>query len=261
MGVPSSPALRAAVLSVSLGLAVAPAQADDPGAVDAGSKAMAEMLFREARSLMNDGEHRAACDKFAESQRLDPALGTLLNLAECHARIGRTASAWAGFRESAEKARQLRQKDRALYAERRTAEMESKLSYARWVMPAGASIERLEVDGRALGRAAFDTPLPLDPGVHDLVVTSSSGTTRRSFTIPARPGEHAVAVAAPGVVRVPPAPAPQPSRPDDSSPDGRAIAGYVGLALGAVGLGMGIYLGVTALSLKEESDAHCDASG
>ena len=56
--------------------------------------AAAEWLFREGRALMKKGDFAPACAKLAESQRLDPAVGTLMNLAECEERIGRTASAW-----------------------------------------------------------------------------------------------------------------------------------------------------------------------
>ena len=42
---------------------------------------LAEGLFREARDLMDAGKVVEACGKFAESYRLDRALGTLINLA------------------------------------------------------------------------------------------------------------------------------------------------------------------------------------
>src|SRR5258705_3259626 len=57
----------------------------------------AEALFRQGRQLLSEGKTAAACEKFAASQRMDPSSGTLLNLADCHAGEGKTASAWAGF--------------------------------------------------------------------------------------------------------------------------------------------------------------------
>src|SRR5579883_366085 len=57
------------------------------------SEITATALFNEGRRLANQGRYNEACPKFAESQRLAPSGGTLMNLAECYERTGRTASA------------------------------------------------------------------------------------------------------------------------------------------------------------------------
>ena len=51
----------------------------------------AEALFDEGRNLVAAGKIAEACPKFADSQRLDPSPSTLLNLASCWEKLGRTA--------------------------------------------------------------------------------------------------------------------------------------------------------------------------
>ena len=51
----------------------------------------AEALFQSAKEAMARGDVPVACARFAESVRLDPAVGGLLNLADCE-----TPPRWAG---------------------------------------------------------------------------------------------------------------------------------------------------------------------
>src|SRR5689334_19506 len=68
------------------------------------SAAVAEVLFNEARALADKGDFAAACPKFEESQKVDPGMGTLYRLGDCYEHLGRTASAWAAFRDVASQA-------------------------------------------------------------------------------------------------------------------------------------------------------------
>src|SRR5690349_15059097 len=48
----------------------------------------ADALFEAGRAAAKRGDFKEACEKFAESERLDPAPGTVFNLAECHNSLG-----------------------------------------------------------------------------------------------------------------------------------------------------------------------------
>ncbi len=99
MDLPSSrSALRVCAVATLL---LAPARASAESAAD---QAKAEALFGEGRRLLAASRFAEACPKFVESQRLDPAIGTQLNLGDCYEKTGRTASAWAVFRDAAAEA-------------------------------------------------------------------------------------------------------------------------------------------------------------
>jgi hypothetical protein len=91
------PSRLAALFSVATCLAgSALARAQPPDRI-----AAAEALFEHGRALVERGETAAACPMFEESQRLDPAVGTLLWLADCYASEGQTPSALVVFKEAA----------------------------------------------------------------------------------------------------------------------------------------------------------------
>jgi hypothetical protein len=129
---------------------------------------LAETLYRQARELSAAGDFAGACPKFAESYRLDPATGTLLNLASCHESQGKFATAWLEFSEARSQARRDRRQSRIKYAEEHLALLEPKLSRLTLAMQAGADDPKLELrlDGVLVGAAALGASIPVDPGPH-----------------------------------------------------------------------------------------------
>lgn len=69
----------------------------------AGDKAAAEAAFQQGKDLLKAGKINEACTAFEKSQANDPQLGTEYNLASCYEKAGRLASAWAAFRELAQR--------------------------------------------------------------------------------------------------------------------------------------------------------------
>ena len=134
----SGPTATAVILSFG---APAWAQASD-------TIATAEALFDAGREGMVAGDFANACPKLAESQRLDPQLGTLLNLALCHAKQGRTATAWAEYRTVAELASRAGEPAREREAEKQIRGLEGRLAKVRIRAPDGVHIR---IDGRDIG--------------------------------------------------------------------------------------------------------------
>lgn len=157
----STLALRAGACAWTLALWLAV-----PSVAHASDLAAAEALFHEGKRLFEAGEIAPACEKFAESQRLDASPGTLLNLARCHETEGKVATAWAEYLEAKRSAAAEGREQIAATAARRAAALEPRLSYL--VIVAPAKVQGLVVTrgGERLEHAALGTRLPVDAGSH-----------------------------------------------------------------------------------------------
>ncbi len=152
-------------LSLAFGLALWAAPKAALADASPAEKAAAEALFREGVGFIDQDQIGPACEKFAASQALDPALGTMLRLADCYDRAGRTASAWALFGQAASTARSANQPERERIAAERGKELEARLSKV-VISLSGAAPPGLEVrlNGEAIPIASLGTALPVDPG-------------------------------------------------------------------------------------------------
>ncbi len=195
-----------------------------PAAAQTGDAAMAESLFREGKRLSGEHKFAEACPKFQESYKLDPGLGTLLNLATCHESEGKLASAWAEFSEASSQAKRQGDNDRAQLAQDHVKALEPKLAHVSIGVSPAAVVPGLVIkfDSRELAQAAWGLQIPVDAGKH-VVEASAPGKLNYSqaFETPAAATVLAVTVPAlqdaPGAVTaappppVGPAPAPLPA--------------------------------------------------
>ncbi|MCC6647528.1 MAG: hypothetical protein IT374_18395 [Polyangiaceae bacterium] len=250
---------RLAVLGAALLVARA-------GAATPASRAAAEALFDDARALLKAGRPAEACPKLEESQRLDPGVGTLLHLGECYARLGRTASAWAAFRDAESAALAAGQVERGELARARAGELHDRLAHLVIDAEAAAGLAGLDVrrDGERVGRASFGARVPVDPGRH---VIEAWADGREPFRASVEVGEgQALSVTIPSLAPLvdhagatgAASPGPlAPSAPPRSS-DARA-PWLIGLAGGsAVAVAAGAYLGLSARSAWQRSRSGCD---
>lgn len=240
------------------------------------ARALATALFQEGKARMAAGDLDAACPMLEESQRLDPGIGTLLNLAVCHADQGRTATAWAELHEALALAERAEQPDRVAFARARIEALAPRLGRLALSLDAAADGGDLVVvlDGVVLARPAWSAPLPLDPGPHRVEVRAPGRRAwRQEIVIPAEGGTVALAVPrlaaaspVPGVAAPedevarpsPPTPA---SAPAAAAPAARSqlqpIAGWVLAGGGAVMTAVGAVSGVVAFDADAESDRLC----
>jgi hypothetical protein len=255
---------------LSLAVAVATTATTAYGQPSTTRNAAAEELFNQGRALLDAGNFAEACPKLAESQRLDPTAGTLLNLADCFEKNGQTASAWVTFREAARAAVDRRRPDWERLADKRAAALEPRLSRLTIVVAPSARVEGLAVTAGALpiAPALYDTGIPVDPGA--LVVTARApGRKEWSATLALRPdGDRqtlaipALAVDASSAAADTPAaasaerPTPHEGRGTPKSRGVPALAWLLGAGGVALG-GGGIALWVVGKSEKSTLDSGC----
>jgi serine/threonine-protein kinase len=129
-------------------------------------KAAAEAVFEDGMRLIKQGKFAEACPKFELSQRVEPAVGTLLYLAECYEKTNRTASSWATFREAASLAETSKQTERMKTAQARAAQLEPRLAWLTIDVAKDALVPGLQIrrNGVLVSAELSSTPTPVDPG-------------------------------------------------------------------------------------------------
>jgi hypothetical protein len=248
----------APTLLVSLALALAPTIAS---AQTRAETQAAERAFDEAMALMDAGRYREACPKLEASDRLAPASGTLLNLADCYEHVGRLGSAWKAFEAAAARASQSGKRERERVARERAALLAPRLSRLLLVsppnLPAGLS---LTLDGAALPPPAWGTPIVVDPGAHALLARAPG---RQSFATTLT----AIAEGATFTFQIPNLADDRasPSTATASGPGGRGLdaqrlGAVVSAGVGVAGFVAGTAFGLHSIAKHDESDAHCDGS-
>jgi hypothetical protein len=140
-----------------------------PTAAAQTTAAQAEQLFRDGKKLMEQKQYGEACDAFQASQRLDPTVNTLANLADCREKNGQLASAWGLFLDLARQLRGDAKQSRLLQtATDRAAKLEPRLSYLIINVPDEARIEGLSItrNGQTVESAQWNRAIPVDGGEH-----------------------------------------------------------------------------------------------
>jgi len=254
----------------ALGLVLALSVSSIAGRALAGSEqeALAEQLFDEARKLVAGQHYAEACDKFAESQRLAPAPGTLANLAVCHETIGKTATAWVEMKRVEADDQASGNNTRRGLITTHLAALESALSHIALQIDPGAGRTKdlvITIDDVVIGAAAWGSLMPFDPGTHVVVAsapgkkrwetTVSLGGSGDTRTIPIAPLADAEAPPLPPPAGVAPSALPPPA--DSGAHHDTRLLGGVVAGLGVVGVGIGSYFGLKALSDRNASDAQC----
>lgn len=198
----------ASLVGLAFGLLAAPVSAEP----DAQTRALAERFFDEGLALVAAGNFTEACPKLEKAVELTErqAAGGLLELGKCWEKLGRSASAWAIYREAAARAATLGQSEREREATKAAAALADKIAYLRLRIALPLDGMRVLRDGVELPRATLAESLPTDPGHHVVEVTAPGyAPYHQEFELAAGQGERTIDI--PQLLKAPPAVSAAPS--------------------------------------------------
>jgi tetratricopeptide (TPR) repeat protein len=240
----------------------------------AAEPAVAEALFREGKALLGKGDLAAACPKLEQSERLDPSSGTMVNLALCHEKQGKTATAWAEYLVAARMARTQGKAERAQAAERYASALEPKLSYLTISVSSKAPGMVIRRSGTELDESALGSRLPVDPG-NQVLTVSAPGKKSLELKLEIKANGDAQSVVIPRLEDDASAAAPAPSGASNTSapettaqilpahhPDAGQKTRTVGWVVGGAGiaaLAVGGLFGVFALTSYGDAEKQCQS--
>ena len=243
-------------------------------AAEAVDTSRADETFHEGRALLKDKRYADACPKFEESQRQDPASGTLLALAYCQELSGLLATSWANYLAAAQLAEREGQGERQSAATTRARALAERVSKLTVVVPPellslpGFHLMR---DGIEFERASFGVATPLDGGTHAFVATAP-GRVSWSSTVTLYPERDQKTLVLPvldldlrasGVPGVSQASVAGPPAGTDTAARSslaykRASLAFAGAAVIGLGLGTGFAIHANSKNNASNADGHCD---
>jgi hypothetical protein len=184
------------------------------------TEAYADKLFDEGLKLLDAGKFDAACQTLEDSLRHSHQFkfGLLMNLAYCHEKQGRTATAWSEFNEAVLQAEKRGDK-RGISARQRADELKSRLAKLAISVPPASQLPGLAVqrDGVGVPSTEFGQAVPIDPGSHTVDASAPGYQPWSTKVDVAKPGQI-VTVELPRLPEIPEKNAPAANTKADKQP-------------------------------------------
>jgi hypothetical protein len=256
-------ALLLTVIVLAPALVAPRAQAQPTPSSDASSKA--DRVFCEGRMAANAGDYTTARARFLESERLEPAPGTLLNVADCEVHLGLLVAAREHFELAASGFP--RGDSRRTWAATQASQIEKRLAHLTLRLDPQAPVgTAITMGGSAVDPSAMGHPALADPGAVQIVVTAP-GRVARTLTLTLAEGQSLDEVLTVGdplpATEAPPAAAPpstEPATPAMVRSYPLRPVGYVVAGVGVAGLVAGSVAGILALDKASTMKSHCNTS-
>lgn len=178
-----------------------------PAVAKPSSSAQAEALFDDAKALMAQKKFAEACDKFDSSQKLDPAITTLINAADCREKNNQLATAWGLFADAGRQARAAKNDKLAKVAANHSKKLEPRLSKLTINVPADRQVAGLVItrSNEPVDPASFNHALPIDGGTY-VITARAPGKLAWTTTKTIKTEGDAQSVEVPALAAAPAAP-------------------------------------------------------
>jgi tetratricopeptide (TPR) repeat protein len=229
----------------------------------AGDKEKADSLFKQGKKLMSEKKYENACEAFEQSMKLDPGIGTELNIARCYEEWGKLARAYTSYKSALKMAKDASD-DRADKIEALISHLDPSVPRLTMHVPKDADTSSVTIDGAPVENIA--EPIVLDPGPHKVEYTTAAGS-KKSKTIPIEKGGSYDAnlldlppKAVEKVDHTPPPPPPPPPHVAQTADPGKGyrLAAYGLGGSGVIGVGVSTYLTLAAKSKYNDAlKNHC----
>jgi tetratricopeptide (TPR) repeat protein len=257
----------AAVLLSMLAAGTATASGDPSAASEANEPSAAELavareLFRQAGELRDSGHCDQALVKLRQALAIKETPGLRFHVAYCEEALGQLVEALNDYDRASELiASGIAAPDvEGLLGPARDA-VRRRIPTVHVQLPSASTLERAELDGKAVSSVVLRDPVPLDPGHHELlVVLSGYEPFETSFALGEsqnRLVQIALTALRPSAPSRAPAPAERP-RQDTSGGPLRTYALLGGSALTLAALGVGIGFSLSAASASERARSAAD---
>jgi hypothetical protein len=137
------------------------------------ASAQAQVLFDQGITLMDQSRFGEACAAFDASDKLEPAISTLLNRADCREKNNQLTSAWGLFLDAERQTRAATDEPTRqlhLVAIDHAARLEPRLSKLTVNVPTQSKLEGLEIrrGNDLIDVGAWNHPLPVDGGKYTI---------------------------------------------------------------------------------------------
>lgn len=239
----------------------------------------ARALFKSGVADMEAGRYEQGCKAIADSQRLDPRLGTLYTLATCESRWGHVKTAAARFGAYLElyskltPTQQEGQGDRPRIAKETQEKLAAEIPELTLLLPPDAPAGTVvKLNNEVVAASALGVGQRMDPGDYVIFTQAPGGPVleqrvtlnkqdKKNLVLEAKPAPPAVEPPKPKVEVPPPSAIPAPANPPViAGTSGRQNVGYLVSGVGIAALLMGGVMGGLTLEQKSLISRHCGSA-